>query len=57
MVDLKRLQERIERERRELNKLAEQYGILDWRTLRKSQEIDLMVNDYNKQTQNKKPTA
>ncbi|WP_176718231.1 aspartyl-phosphate phosphatase Spo0E family protein [Paenibacillus kribbensis] len=57
MVDLKGLQERIERERRELNKLAEQYGILDWRTLGKSQEIDLMVNDYNKQTQNKKPTA
>nr|WP_244533728.1 aspartyl-phosphate phosphatase Spo0E family protein [Paenibacillus sp. 453mf] len=48
---------RIEVERQLLNELATNYGINDPRTLMKSQELDLVLNQYNELIKNKKPTA
>lgn len=57
MMDLKSLQESIEVERQQLNKLAESYGINDPHTLTKSQELDSMLNQYNALIKKEKPTA
>ncbi|WP_312884247.1 aspartyl-phosphate phosphatase Spo0E family protein [Paenibacillus xylanilyticus] len=48
---------RIEVERQLLNELATNYGINDSRTIMKSQELDLVLNQYNELIKNKKPTA
>lgn len=56
-MDLKSLQESIELERQLLNELAENYGINDLRTLTKSQELDIVLNQYNELIKKGKPTA
>lgn len=40
--------EQIEKRRAEMNDLAEQYGLLDHRVLAKSQELDELINDYER---------
>ncbi|AOZ94927.1 Spo0E family sporulation regulatory protein-aspartic acid phosphatase [Paenibacillus crassostreae] len=48
-MELKELGYLIEQERCILNMLAQRYGVLDQRTLAKSEEIDIMVSEYNRQ--------
>ncbi|MEK4114580.1 aspartyl-phosphate phosphatase Spo0E family protein [Paenibacillus sp. FSL M7-1414] len=55
--ELMDLKNRIEVERQLLNELAENYGINDPRTLMKSQELDIVLNEYNELIKKEKPTA
>ncbi|WP_068612515.1 aspartyl-phosphate phosphatase Spo0E family protein [Paenibacillus tuaregi] len=57
-VNLYELRMNIERERELLCLFVSEYGILDSRTLSKSQEIDILINQYNACViENKKPIA
>ncbi len=38
----------IEQERRDLEQCALQYGLLDTRTIQKSQQLDQLLNEYNR---------
>ncbi|QNR70568.1 aspartyl-phosphate phosphatase Spo0E family protein (plasmid) [Paenibacillus peoriae] len=51
------MKSRIEMERQLLNELVENYGINDPRTLMKSQELDIVLNQYNELIKKEKPTA
>ncbi len=51
MKEKSELQMLIEQERQALNEMVKQFGMLDKRTLEKSQEIDRMVNEYNQLNQ------
>ncbi|WP_063568276.1 aspartyl-phosphate phosphatase Spo0E family protein [Paenibacillus sp. O199] len=55
--ELMDLKNRIEMERQLLNELAENYGINDPRTLMKSKELDIVLNEYNELIKKEKPTA
>ncbi|WP_223822170.1 aspartyl-phosphate phosphatase Spo0E family protein [Paenibacillus peoriae] len=55
--ELMDLKSRIEMERQLLNELVENYGINDPRTLMKSQELDIVLNQYNELIKKEKPTA
>lgn len=57
-MDLKGLQERIEVGRQQLIEFAELYGLDDKRTIIQSQDLDQIINQYNRLTIKKeKPTA
>lgn len=43
----KQLSEEIEKQRKELNKLAELYGLQGKKVIRKSQQLDRLLNLYN----------
>lgn len=45
MFDLREL---IELRRAEMNQLAEEYGLLDERVLAKSQDLDLLINEFER---------
>jgi hypothetical protein len=42
------LREQIELRRAEMIQLAEEYGFLDERVLAKSQELDLLINEFER---------
>ncbi|MEK4514834.1 aspartyl-phosphate phosphatase Spo0E family protein [Paenibacillus sp. FSL H8-0122] len=42
------LQQLIEEKRREMNGLANEYGLLDDRVLTKSRELDCLLNEYQR---------
>jgi len=48
---------RIEQERQQMYKLAEQYGFADARTIEISQQLDQRLNQYYQLKTQKKPTA
>lgn len=42
------LRDQIEKKRKEMTRLANRYGLLDKRVLAKSQELDRLINDYER---------
>lgn len=42
------LRQKIEKKRKEMNGLAKEYGLLDDRVLRKSRELDRLLNEYQR---------
>ncbi|MEC0259355.1 aspartyl-phosphate phosphatase Spo0E family protein [Paenibacillus lautus] len=40
------LKKKIEKKRQALNQIAKRFGVLDQRTLKKSEELDRIVNEY-----------
>lgn len=48
MCDLYSFLHRIEQERQEMYRLAEQYGLADHRVLAKSKQLDDTLNEYSR---------